>query len=271
MLVSAFAIQTSPGPATCRVELLRGRVATGDRVVSLTPIERVLAFALVRCRHGAPRQQIEELVWPDALPAQAQNLFNVALCRLRKRIHSRIVVQDARGYRLGDGVDVDLWDLETAASTPLGAIDAATVAAWAADYADLDCACLRLETDADWLHAIEARLIAAARERADRFAEWSLANGYASLALRLANITLGRDPCDERACGLAIRAHVRCGDRPAAIRAYRDHERALQNDLGLAPSPELIELIRDGLRDKVAVALESARAAVAEARELCPA
>jgi len=223
-----------------RVQLLAGRIETPAASVLLAPSERVLAFALARSRRGAARQRLEELIWPDFQPDQAQNLFNVTLCRLRKRVGLRTIVQDGRGYRYGDDVSVDLWELERgAAGDP---VPGNAVSTWIDEYEAIDGT--RGEPgDADWLHVMEGRLLTAARARADRLSLASLAQRRPDLALRLAQATLAGDPCDEPACAVAMRAHLALGDRSAAIRAYRDYERALLVDLELTPSPELLAVL----------------------------
>jgi DNA-binding SARP family transcriptional activator len=44
---------------------------------------------------------------------------------------------------------------------------------------------------------------------------------------------------------LVIRAHLRLGDRPSAIREFRSYQRRVGNELGISPSIELRRLLEE--------------------------
>jgi DNA-binding SARP family transcriptional activator len=52
----------------------------------LTSTEHALLFSIARHRHPSTREELIDLVWGEAPPCQAQNAFNVALHRLRRRL-----------------------------------------------------------------------------------------------------------------------------------------------------------------------------------------
>src|SRR5947209_19997704 len=95
-----------------QVEVLSGRALVDGVEIVLTGSQRLLVCALARCRHPVDREHLEAMFWPDDEPERARNLLNIAVCRLRKRMGEAAIVQSAAGYRLGDVVTVDLWEIE---------------------------------------------------------------------------------------------------------------------------------------------------------------
>jgi DNA-binding SARP family transcriptional activator len=227
-----------------QVEVLSGRALVGGVEVILTGPQRLLVCALAKCRHPVDREQLEEMLWPDDEPARARNLLNIAIHRLRKRLGEGAIVQSSDGYRLGDAVAVDLWEIEAfaarfrASETP----DITTAGRWLAVMRHVCCG-LRRAADPEFVGALERRLLSAARDATDRLAEKALTSRRPDVALALVRVTIDFDPCDERARELAIRAHVAHGDRASAIREYRDYAKALSDELGLTPSFTLGSLL----------------------------
>ena len=88
----------------------------GGAEIVLSGAHRLLVCALARCRHPVDREQLEAMFWPDDEPERARNLLNIAVHRLRKRLGEDAIVQSADGYRLGDVVTVDLWEIEAFAA-----------------------------------------------------------------------------------------------------------------------------------------------------------
>jgi DNA-binding SARP family transcriptional activator len=228
-----------------QVEVLSGRALVSGAEIILTGPQRLLVCALAKCRHPVDREQLEAMFWPDDEPARARNLLNIAVHRLRKRLGENAVVQSADGYRLGDVVTVDLWEIEAFAArfrtceTP----DITSAGRWLAVMRHICCGSVRRASDPEFVGALERRLLTAARAATDRLAETALASNRPDVALALVRVTLDYDPCDERARELAIRAHLARGDRASAIREYRDYTKALADELGLAPSFGLASLV----------------------------
>ncbi|MCX7902718.1 MAG: bacterial transcriptional activator domain-containing protein, partial [Burkholderiaceae bacterium] len=77
-------------------------------------------------------------------------------------------------------------------------------------------------------------LLAAAEER--------LSAGRPADALDACRRALALDPWQEQAVLLGMRACVALGDRAAALRLYRNLERTLREELGIAPENELRRL-----------------------------
>jgi DNA-binding SARP family transcriptional activator len=228
-----------------QVEVLSGRALVDGVEIVLTGPQRLLVCALARCRHPVDREQLEAMFWPDDEPERARNLLNIAVCRLRKRLGDAAIVQSADGYRLGDVVTVDLWEIEAFAArfrtceTP----DITAAGRWLAVMRHICCGSVRRASDPEFVAALERRLLTAARDATDRLAEIALRSNRPDVTLALTRVTLDHDPCDERARELAIRAHLARGDRASAIREYRDYAKALLDELGLTPAFALASLV----------------------------
>jgi DNA-binding SARP family transcriptional activator len=242
---TAFAARTPIDVGTVQIELLTGRALVNGAEIVLCPAHRLLVCALARCRHPVRRGQVQALIWPDDDAARASNLLNIALHRLRKRLGDDAIVQSADGYRLGDEVVLDLWEIEALAAQLRGSRtpDLATATRWLPVARRVCCGCAGSASEPEFVGALERRLQTAARDITDRLAEHALAEQRPDLALDLVRVTLDFDACDESARETAIRAHLSLGDRAAAIREYRDYTRALTDDLGLAPSFALGSLV----------------------------
>jgi DNA-binding SARP family transcriptional activator len=242
---TAFAAHAPVGAAVVRIEVLTGRALVDGAEIVLCPTHRILVCALARCRHPVSTEQLRALMWPDDDAARSANLLNMAVHRLRKRIGDRAVIQSPEGYRLGENVVLDLWEVEALATQLRGTRtpDLATAAHWLPLAQRVCCGCVRSASDPEFVSLLERRMQTAAREITGRLAGHALALQRPDLALALVRVALAFDACDESACELAIRAHIALGDRAAAIRAYRDYTRALTEDLGLAPSFALGSLV----------------------------
>jgi DNA-binding SARP family transcriptional activator len=228
-----------------QIEVLTGRALVSGAEIVLSPAHRVLVCALARCRHPVPRELLEALLWPDDDTARARNLLNIALHRLRKRLGDDAIVQSADGYRLGDGVVLDLWEIEALVTQLRGSRtpDLATADRWLPVVRRVCCGCVRSAGDPEFVGNLERRIQTAARDITDRLARHAFAQQRPDVTLELVRVLVDFDACDEGAREIAIRAHLALGDRAGAIREYRDYTKALTEDLGLPPSFALGSLV----------------------------
>ena len=105
---------------------------------------------------------------------------------------------------------------------------------------DCDDDCLRLERDRLrdlFLHAIEAD--------ATRFA----ASGDYARALEAAPAALAADPVRETAAAALIAIHLAEGNRPQAVRTYRDFRTRLRAIIDVEPADELRALVAPYIAD----------------------
>ena len=228
-----------------QLEVLTGKALVAGTEIVLGDTHRLLVCALARCGHAVPREALEALLWPDDAPGRARNLLNIALHRLRKRLGDDAVMQSADGYRLGETVVIDLRQVEALASRlrAAGMADSPKAEQWLPVARRVFCGCRTGACEPEFVAALERRMRCGARVVTERLAEHALGDGRPDLALTLARVLLDEDACDETARTIAIRAHIALGDRPAAIREYRDYTKALTEELGLTPSFALRSLV----------------------------
>jgi DNA-binding SARP family transcriptional activator len=221
---------------------------------------------------GLRREDVGLALWPDAAPEKLRNLFHVTLHRLRKCMGARDwVVREGERYRLSGAIpwELDARRFETAATAALrdlrkgggvaGAaphpgdsprhsvgIDGAPVlsdalALYRGDF-------LEGESAGEWHYDIKERLrelwLEATRELARTLVERGR-DGEAAAAFRS---LLARDPVDEEASRALMACALRRGERGEALREYRRLERALRDELGVEPGPEVAAIYRQARR-----------------------
>jgi LuxR family maltose regulon positive regulatory protein len=218
-------------------------------------------YLVTRRRVLTPKERIAFDLWPELDGERADRDFKVALNALLAalepgrppRADSQFVQRRGTAY----GLVLERWDVDAdrftvhvdhaarvETSDPAAAIAfyRAAVALYRGDY-------LPDALYEDWSSAERERLLALYLSSASRLAELVLAEGQDQEAINLAHAVVARDPCWEEAYRVLMRAHVRRGNRPQAIRAYERLVRHLDEDLGLPPMPEtrrLYEKVRAG-------------------------
>jgi DNA-binding SARP family transcriptional activator len=95
---------------------------------------------------------------------------------------------------------------------------------------------------ADWAMSRQESVARLAADAGVAAAEELLRSGDAVAALSAGTLALERDPLDENAVRISMRASIALGDRIGALRLYRGYERQLADDLGGVPSAELREV-----------------------------
>jgi DNA-binding SARP family transcriptional activator/tetratricopeptide (TPR) repeat protein len=195
-------------------------------------VVKVLALAPGRRLH---REQVIDLVWPDDTIAEAVPKLHKAAHFARRAIgvpDSVVLRGDQVVLYPGGSVTVDAVQFEDLARRALAAGDAAAAREALALYG--------------------GELLPA-----DRYEEWAetrreqLSQSHLDL-LRLDGrweAVAELDPGDERAHLELMRRHAANGDRHAALRQFDRLDRALRQELGLAPGPEA-----SALRDRLLAA-----------------
>jgi len=229
-------------PPRLEVHFATGIVRARGVEVSLTSTEHALLFSIARHRHPSKREELIDLVWGESPPERAQNAFNVALHRLRRRLGgSDAIVHSTLGYALCDEALVDLADLEALgrASKRIGALTDAEVAALQRAYEGWRASARRIAQRHEWLEATSYRARTLAAELGIAFGRHALERGDTATALEIAQDLIDADACDEQATELALLALLQRGDRGIALRVYRRYSEQLRRELGLRPSRHL--------------------------------
>ena len=218
------------------------------------PLLRLLALAR---GHAVPADVLAAVLWGDAQPAKPADQVAVLVSRLRGVLGRDRLEHGDGGYRLRyDWLDADelaglVEEIERRqrAGNLVGAAAASRVAL---SLVRGDVPAERL--DGDWAAGQLAdldRLVSRVR----RLAATALAAaGFWVEAADLSAAAVARDPYDEDALRLLMRANVSGGRVGSALAAYADARRRLADDLGTDPSPETEALHAAILRGEVAAA-----------------
>lgn len=217
----------------------------------------ILKYLLTNRSHPVTRDQLVEVIWPDASPRSSRNRLHVALHSLRSdlaRISSRPVVVYSDGtYRLDP--DIEVW-LDTEAfmaasaaaklaerAEPLSVAVACAEAAAALYTGDF----LEDTPYAEWAVVDRERFFVTYLDVLDRLSRvYFEADRYAD-CIDACQRLLARDRWYEPAYRLLMRCHARQNRPHLAAQQYELWSRELRAELGLAPDPEttrLYEVVR---------------------------
>jgi non-specific serine/threonine protein kinase len=201
---------------------------------------------------GLRREDVGLALWPDASPEKLRNLFHVTLHRLRKCMGAREwVVREGERYRLTPSIpwrldarqfDTVLRDaLRSVRQQPGGGRGVDELAAALELYRGVF---LQGESAGEWHFEIRERLDDLWLEGTRALAQALLAAGRDAEAGAVFRRLLQREPADEDASLALMSCALRRGERNEALREYRRLERALQDELGVEPGPEVAALYK---------------------------
>jgi DNA-binding SARP family transcriptional activator len=249
--VKRYRRESSAGAARAgiEIELVTGRVIRDGEVVMLAEREQALLTAVAMRPEALSRERLTDALWPDLAESAARNAFHVCLHRLKTRLgDENAVVRTREGYRLGNEVHVDLWEIDRAvgALRTSEVLDAQHAVGLRALYERLRANRPAKFDGWEWFEPTERHLRELRCEVAQALAKHALDEGRASDALALCHEMIAYDPCDEPAREIAIKAYLESGDRAAALRHFRQYRDVLMNELQCEPSPSLAELVGAG-------------------------
>jgi DNA-binding SARP family transcriptional activator len=224
--------------SSVRLTLLGGFELRRDKspILLAAGPQRLVAFVALHMR-PLRRGYVSGSLWPDATEARAAASLRSAMWRIQRHVPLLTTIGDKVG--LASGVKVDLREASIAAQTLVDARDL--------DGVEVDRSLLTLELLPGWyddwvliererwrqvrLHALEVRCELLAE--AGRFGE----------ALEVGLEALATDPLRESAHRALVRVHLAEGNVGEARRQYRLCEELLRQDLGVAPSESMQELV----------------------------
>lgn len=219
----------------------------GHRLSFPTRATLALFAYLVVERTMHRREKLAALLWPDSDERAARAALRTTLARLRAAL--RAVGEPLVGAVGAVGIEPQ-WrcqlDLERVAEAQRKDDPAALHAAlqvYRGDFLHAFSVDGSPEFD-DWT----AMQRTAWRQRLDtvfaRLSARQLGSGQDTAALLTLQRWIAHDPLRELAYRRLIELHARAGDRAAMRRVYESCERALSEELGIAPSPETVGCLR---------------------------
>jgi len=202
-----------------------------------------------------PTDQILEYLWPDLPPHKAQNNLWVTVSQLRRvlqpdlqpRARSAYIHKRSEGYFFNS--DSDYWLDGDAFATHLAVTQSATdlsarITAWEAARILYKGDYLEDEPYAEWAQFPRTRWRRRYEQLLFNLAQAHGRNGRFQQAITYCRETLKLDNTNETAYRLLMRYHATLGERATALRAYEELVQALQDDIGVRPMSETVELAR---------------------------
>jgi DNA-binding SARP family transcriptional activator len=227
-------------PAPLRLQLLDSfALVRGNELVAVPPsVQRLVVFVTIHDRLLL-RQYVAGTLWPETTDQCAGANLRSALWRLNQRgVH----VVEARGItlRLAADVPVDLRDRTVEARRLLAAAEP--------DIDVVDDSVFRVDLLPDWYDdwlVIERERFHQLRLRAlECVCERLAAQGEFGRALDAGLAAVAGEPLRESAHRALVKVHLAEGNNAEAVRQYRLYRQLLQEQLGLTPSLQMLELLR---------------------------
>ncbi len=206
----------------------------------------MLALLAVKPYRLAGVEPIAEALW-DVPPRRAAQDIATLVSRLRAVLGRPAVTGGRGGYRLGEGVRVDLYDavnqVETAARLLRVGDDpsALTAAEHALQVLDLG-GVLDDMPRAEWAEPARLLHVASLRRARHTVAEAALRTANVERAQQVAASALHTDPFDETACRFVMRAHAAAAEPARGAVEYELLRARLADELGVDPAAETREL-----------------------------
>ena len=214
---------------------------------------RITLAALALERRPLARDELADIVWGEAVPAQWNGALSTIVSKIRalfarSGLDEATVLPSTGGtYELVLPPDtwVDLEDASRRLDRAEGAVrhgDDVSATREATVASSILRRILLPGVDNDWVeHARRRQLDAAYRCLTVLAAAWNRLGDH-QLAATIADSAIGVDPLREVGYRILAEAELARGDRGAAAQALRRCERMLRDELQVAPSPETVRL-----------------------------
>lgn len=242
-------------------------VALAGRIVAIgSPKQRaVVALLALQAGRVVPGDALCDLLWDDDAPASPSATLQSLISRLRSALGAsgalagREVLRTREpGWVLDvDPVAVDALRFQTLTARARRRKEQGEAVAAAADFADAlglwRGSALADVSDIGHLAGQATRLEEARLDAIEDLAEVELATGLAADVLVRLEEHVEANPLRERGWGLLMVTLYRLGRQAAALRAFQQVRSILGDELGIEPSPELVEIERRILRQDPAL------------------
>jgi DNA-binding SARP family transcriptional activator/EAL domain-containing protein (putative c-di-GMP-specific phosphodiesterase class I) len=235
-------------------------VVAGRDVHIGSPKQRaVLALLALQPGTVVSADQLVDLVWDGTQPAAPSATLHTLVSRLRASLGRDVLPTREPGWMLDvDAAAVDALRFGQLTARARRRRERGETAAAAADLADaLELwrgRALADVVDAGYLEAHATRLNEARLDAVEDLADAELNIGRASDALVRLEDHVDANPLRERGWGLLMQALYRLGRQAAALRAFQQVRTMLREELGIEPSPELVQIEQQILAHDAALA-----------------
>ncbi|MGJ5751257.1 DNA-binding SARP family transcriptional activator [Streptomyces puniciscabiei] len=204
--------------------------------------QRLLALLALN-REGVYRAAGAGVLWPDSTPCRAAANLRSALCQARRACSIPAIECIGQRLRLSEGV---LVDLRTAWATARQII--AGLSELPYDFEplveELSRELLPGWPD-EWLTTERDRWNQLRQHALESLAQQFRSAGHYVPALQTALAAIGIDPIRETGHRIVIDVHAAEGNLACAVKRYEEYRALLRRELGVAPSAQMTQLIRD--------------------------
>lgn len=214
-----------------------------ERRISLPSGAQRLLALLALNSDGVYRAAAAETLWPDCTPARAAANLRTALCQARRTCAATTVESVGQRLRLAPSVTVDLnlaWTKARQVISGLGQLP-------------LDCETYIGDLTQQLLPGWPEEWLIPERDRWGQMRQHALehlalqfrAAGQYLPAIQSALAAIAVDPIRENAHRILIEVHADEGNVACALMRYRHYETLLRQELGVAPSGQMTQLIQN--------------------------
>ncbi|MBP2325164.1 DNA-binding SARP family transcriptional activator [Kibdelosporangium banguiense] len=224
-----------------------------SRAVGSRKARTLLAYLGAQRQDVVTVDQVIDALWDGAPPQEPEANVATLVSRLRGRFGPDVITGGRSGYRLGESVQVDLYEasaLVVRAETLANTAHSLLVAEQAMKVLD-DLPVLAEYPAAAWAEEARALQDSLLRRAWHAAADSALRTGAPRLAQVLAETLISRNAVDEKAYQVLMRACVTGGDSARAVVTYQRLRSALAAEKR-APSAASRDLVVEILRTDAA-------------------
>ena len=209
-----------------------------------TKVSRDLFLCFLAYPEGLTKEQVGLMFWPDCSSNQLKTRFKNSIYRLRTALDRDVILFEDAVYFLDPSIDYE-YDVRQfleclaeakEAEDPMQQVKhlKSALALYGGEYLP--------DVDAEWAAIERENLRSQYLESALDLAQLYFQNDALEDSLTVCRRLLSEDPCLEEAHRLAMRVHAANGNRVALARQYAQCRQALQEEIGVSPSPQTEEL-----------------------------
>ena len=218
-----------------RIEIFRASASRRGVVCRLRRRELELLVALATCGEIVGRDAFLELLWPGVARTHASAALRTTIHRLRQSLGVADVVVNESGYRLGEGVCVDIHEAERALRIVGAAFDAEPSAQ--TQLRDLfrafDVDLPHIYDGWPWFERVRPALLDVRRRVGIRLAQMNFGLRRFAESVDIAERLLHHDASDEPALELLVRALIADGRALEARHCVRRYTGPVSPELRL--------------------------------------
>ena len=230
----------------------RAEVSLNGRSIAMsdwrTKSVRDLFFYFLFRQEAVTKEQIGQVLWPEITDPQALKArFKDEIYRLRRAAGRNVIVFDEVYYRFNRTLDYeyDVEAFESYLTRARKSKDLTKRIEWYQKAVDLVHGPYLSEVDALWVVEERERLGQMYVSALEELARLYLDANQIEQCLSICQLALTQDRYNEGIYQVEMRAYAALGDRASIVRRYQASKLALQEGLGIPPSPETESLYRD--------------------------